>query len=268
MTRHPAWTLRLALRVCAVVLHMLLAFVLAFAIGLFFVRDRAWQEPVIAWWLRRLNRVLNLDIRVDGAPVDEGALWISNHVSWMDIPVIGSVRVVKFLSKAEVAEWPLIGHLARAAGTLFIRRGSGDSARVSGEITNALRAGRRVLFFPEGTTTDGFTLKRFFGKLFAAAVETNCLIQPVLLCYQREDGQLHALAPFIGDDEMGAHLLHMLNGERIQVVLHFLPAERADGRDASALASHFEQLMRQRLSALHGAEQAPSRAGHPGVQAA
>lgn len=268
MIQSPPWTFRLLVRVLALGLHMLLAFVLAFAVGLFFVRDKAWQRPVIAWWLRRMTRLCNLDITVDGQPVEEGALWISNHVSWMDIPVIGSVRVVKFLSKAEVADWPLIGQLARAAGTLFIRRGSGDSGRVSTEIAAEMRAGRRVLFFPEGTTTDGFTVKRFFSKLFVAAADTNCLIQPVVLCYQHEDGTLHPLAPFIGEDEMGAHLMQMLNGERIQVVLHFLPAERADGRDATALAQHFESTMRQALVKLHGAELPPSRDGHPAVQAA
>ncbi len=256
----------LALRLALVLAHMVFGFVLAFLIGLFFF-DARWQQPVITWWLRRLTGILNLHITVHGEPVDASALWISNHVSWMDIPVLGGVRRLNFLSKAEVARWPLIGHLARAGGTLFIQRGSGDAARVSTQMVTALAEGKRVLFFPEGTTTDGHTIKRFFSKLFVAATESQCLVQPVLICYRDGDG-LHPIAPFIGDDEMGAHLLHILKDGRIEVELKFLAAERAGERTAHELALHFEEVMRHALAGFHGAELPPSRAEHPAVRAA
>ena len=267
MTVSPAMTPRLAWRTLRIAAHLLLGFVLAFLIGMFFVRNKPWQRPVIGWWLGRLGRVLNLTVRLDGVPADDSALWISNHVSWMDIPVLGSLRPLQFLSKAEVAAWPLIGPLARSAGTLFIQRGSGDADRVVGQIKDEIAAGRRVLFFPEGTTTDGFTVKRLFAKLFAAAVDTGCLIQPMVICYQRDDGSLHPLAPFIGDDEMGAHLLNILAGDPIQVIVHMLPPERAGHRDARALALHFELVFQHALSKLHGAEHPPSREGLAGVAA-
>lgn len=266
VTTRPPLTLWLILRLTLVMAHMVFGFLLAFLIGLFFFEAR-WQQPVITWWLRRLTGILNLHITVHGEPVEASALWISNHVSWMDIPVLGGIRRLNFLSKAEVARWPLIGHLARAGGTLFIQRGSGDSERVSRQMVTALAEGKRVLFFPEGTTTDGHTVKRFFAKLFASAVESQCLIQPMLICY-RDGDSLHPIAPFIGDDEMGAHLLHILNGGRIHVEVKFLTPERAGLRDARDLAHHFEEVMRHALADFHGAEQPPSRAEHPAVRAA
>ena len=139
-------SLKVIARLTAVIAYLLFGVVLALLIGMFFVRFTVWQRPVIAWWLRGFCRVLNLQVTVQGAPVEGSALWISNHVSWMDIPVIGGIRPLRFLSKAEVAKWPIIGHLAQAAGTLFIQRGSGDADRVSHEMVRSLREGKRVLF--------------------------------------------------------------------------------------------------------------------------
>lgn len=259
---------KVCLRLCGVVAYLLFGVLLAFLIGMFFVRFTVWQRPVIAWWLRGFCRVLNLQVEVQGEPIEPSALWISNHVSWMDIPVIGGIRPLRFLSKAEVAKWPLIGRLAQAAGTLFIHRGSGDADRVSQDIVVSLQQGKRVLFFPEGTTTDGFGVNRFFAKLFTAACRSQCPIQPLVICYQTVDGKLHPLAPYIGEDELTAHLLNLLAGEPVHVVVHCLAAEVAGDRDASTLAKHFEQLMGDALRALHGAEGPPSRRDHPAVKAA
>lgn len=264
----PAFSPRLIWRLIKVIAHITLGFILAFLTGMFFVQHKAWQKPVMVWWLQHFVRVLNLQVRVEGEPVNEGALWISNHVSWMDIPVLGSIRALQFLSKAEVAKWPLIGTLARAVGTLFIQRGAGDSKRVVGDMVTELNSGRRVLFFPEGTTTDGFQVKRFFANLFAAAVETGVPIQPMVICYQQDDGSLHSLAPFIGDDDIAPHLLNMLAFERIHVVVRILPAERPNGRDQRELAIHFEALLLAQLQSLHGAELPPSRLDHPAARAA
>lgn len=264
----PAMTVKVWARLITVLVYLLFGVVLAFLIGMFFVRFTVWQRPVIAWWLRGFCRVLNLQVTVKGEPLEDSALWISNHVSWMDIPVIGGIRPLRFLSKAEVAKWPVIGHLAQAAGTLFIQRGSGDAERVSDDMALSLQQGKRVLFFPEGTTTDGFSVNRFFAKLFAAAIKSQSPIQPLVICYQQANGELHALAPFIGDDELVAHLLNLLAGDTVHVTVHCLPAEVPGERDAATLARHFEQLMGQTLRDLHGAELPPNRGDHPSTRAA
>lgn len=243
--------LRLTYRLSALGLHIGAGFVLAVGSGALFWQYRRHQVPLIQWWLRRLTGILGLNIRVHGTPIDGPKLWISNHVSWVDIPVLGGQFPLYFLSKAEVAHWPLLGRLAKAAGTLFIKRGSGDAGKVAGQFNEHLQAGRNVLFFPEGTTTDGYAVKRFFAKLFTAAVETQCAIQPVVICYRHEDG-LHPYVPFIGDDEFFSHALDLLAEEPIDVDVMVLPAEAAGARDARTLAKHFEHVMGQAVKDIHG----------------
>lgn len=258
---NPSLSLGLVWRLLLLGCHIILGVLIAAVVGMFIFKNVAWHAPIIRWWLRRLCSVLNLEIHIQGQPCnDSRALWISNHVSWMDIPVLGSIRSLNFLSKAEVAKWPLIGSLARAAGTLFIQRGSGDAERVKDQIVEGVNANRRVLFFPEGTTTDGFAVNRFFAKLFAAGVETDCWIQPMLISYRHEQG-LHPFAPFIGEDAFGPHLLNILGGERITVDVLFLAAERPEGRNIHELAKHFETNMEAALKSLHGCELPPSREG-------
>lgn len=248
----PEWYIRIRLyyRLLRLGLHILEGFLLAVFSGALFFQYKRFQQPVIRWWHKRLCQILNLDVRVHGRPVQTPALWVSNHISWMDIPVLGSLFHLYFLSKAEVADWPLLGSLAKSAGTLFIRRGSGDAGKVSSDLAGHLAGGRSVLFFPEGTTTDGHALKRFFHKLFGAAVDADCQIQPVLICYRHGDG-LHPVAPFVGDDEFFSHALEVLRGEPIVVDVMVLPVEHIEGRDARAVSRHLEQLMGTALKELH-----------------
>ena len=243
--------LRLYYRFARLGLHLVEGVLLAVLSGAAFTQHAPWQRPVIRWWHRRFCNILNLDIRVHGTPAPGHAMWVSNHVSWMDIPVLGSRFPVYFLSKAEVANWPVVGWLARAAGTLFIRRGSGDAGQVTDQLAAHLTAGRNVLFFPEGTTTDGHRLKRFFHKLFAAATTAQVPVQPVLVCYRDEDDVLHPHAPFVGDDEFLSHATDILRGGRIVVDVLVLPVVPLDGRDARALSRELEARMGEALQALH-----------------
>jgi 1-acyl-sn-glycerol-3-phosphate acyltransferase len=242
--------IRLYFRFVRLGVHLVEGAVLAVFCGAAFVQYRRYQQPVIRWWHRRFCNILNIDVRVQGvAPVAQ-ALWVSNHISWLDIPVLGANFPVYFLSKAEVAKWPVVGWLSRVAGTLFIQRGAGDSGQVGQQLTQHLSAGRNVLFFPEGTTTDGQRLKRFFHKLFAGAVETQLPVQPVLLCYRGDNGELHAHAPFVGDDEFLSHAVQILKGGRITVDVLVLPAVPSAGHDARSLAKEVEAKMSAALREL------------------
>lgn len=248
--------IRLYWRFFLIILHVLIGMVLAILVGAAFVQHKPFQQPVIRWWHSRLCRILGIKIRVHGKPVNHAALWISNHVSWLDIPVIGSQYRVHFLSKAEVAEWPFVGWLARIAGTLFIKRGSGDAGKVSNQLGFHLANNRSILFFPEGTTTDGFTVKRLFSKLFSAAIDTDCTIQPMVLCYHNDQG-LHPFAPFIGDATFFGHALTILKCNDIKVDLVILPAEKVNGRNTKELAKYFEELMANAVKELHGHDERP-----------
>ncbi|HQV41143.1 MAG: 1-acyl-sn-glycerol-3-phosphate acyltransferase [Moraxellaceae bacterium] len=242
--------LRLYYRIVRLSLHLLAGAVLAVVCGAAFVQYRIYQQPLIRWWHRRFCEILNLDVRVHGEPLDQHAMWISNHVSWLDIPVLGAHFPVYFLSKAEVANWPVVGWLARAAGTLFIQRGSGEAGSVEIRLAGHLRAGRNILFFPEGTTTNGEKIKRFFHKLFGAAVKEEVPLQPVLVCYRDEHDDLHPHAPFIGDDLFMDHAIDILKGERMVVDVLVLPSVMPDGRDARKLARDMEAVMLEALGRL------------------
>lgn len=243
--------LRLYYRCVRLGVHLVEGAVLAVGCGAAFFQYRSFQQPVIRWWHRRFCNILDLDIRVHGVPAEGHALWVSNHVSWLDIPVLGANFPVYFLSKAEVANWPVVGWLAKAAGTLFIKRGSGDAGQVTTQLAAHLDDGRNVLFFPEGTTTDGHRLKRFFHKLFGAAVQTRVPLQPVLVCYRDEHDALHPHAPFIGDDEFLSHAMDILKGNRMVVDVLVLPVELPGDRDARTLARDLEHKMSAALKQLH-----------------
>lgn len=224
-------------RVAHVLAHIGTGFVVAFATGALFVRHRPVQRRAARWWLARLTRVLNLEIEVHGAPAVQPALFVSNHVSWLDIPVLGGAAPVHFLSKAEVADWPLIGRLATAAGTLYIRRGHGQVRERARQIAQHIAQGRSVLVFPEGTTTDGSDVRTFHSPLFAAASDGGHAVQPVAIRYLAADGGGHALAPFIDEDEFHTHLWRLLAEDRVRVQVHFLaPLASDDHRELAATA--------------------------------
>ena len=144
-----------------------------------------------------------------------------------------------------------IESLAKAAGTLYITRGSGDAKSVSSQMAQHLQAGRSVLFFPEGTTTNGQSLKRFYHKLFHAACITGTDIQPVVLCYKNQQGDLHQIAPFIDDDELSEHLFKVLKEKHIQVEVLVLPRVSVSGKDQRVLTAEIQAMMHDALLTLH-----------------
>lgn len=171
------------------------------------------QHKVIQTWLHQAARIIGVDIQIHGKPVKGPALVVANHISWLDILIIASVLPVSFLSKAEVRDWPVIGTLAAKAGTLFIRRGSRDGAAQAIElIQTKLKAGHSVASFPEAKTTDGTSVHTFHPRLFAAAIETGSLIQPVALHYPHANG-LNSIVPYVNDPNLVRHAFHIMSAK-------------------------------------------------------
>jgi 1-acyl-sn-glycerol-3-phosphate acyltransferase len=186
-------------------------------------------------WLALVTRTVGARVRVHGKPAGAG-LFVANHVSWLDIPVLGSVAGLAFVSKREVRRWPVVGWLAARGGTEFIQRGNPHSARMIGEsLSRRLASGDRVLVFPEGTTTAGETVARFRPRLFGAATAAGVAVQPVTVRYRGGAGRL---APFIGDDGLASHLWRLLRAPSIPVDIMFHPPIRCafERRELAALA--------------------------------
>ena len=200
---------------------------------------------VVSWWHRRLCRTLDLRIVVDG-DLTPGALLVANHVSWLDIPVLGAQAELAFLAKSEVRAWPLIGWMAAVAGTLFIDRGGNQAAELSARIGERLAAGVPVVIFPEGTTTDGRALARFHPRLLAAGQQAGVRVQPVALRYGAEPLP-DPIAPFVGNDDLLSHLARLLAHPGLMVRVSFLPPVDAVGLDRRRLAEHCRVAIAARL---------------------
>ena len=214
-----AW--RLALRIAALALHIVLGMILT---PLFTARasdgERRTSPAVTSWWHNRLADILGLGITVTGPRPVAPVLFAANHVSWLDIIVLGGLTPTVFLSKAEVRKWPVVGWLAARAGTLFIRRGDGEAGTITAQIARKLEGGAMLTLFAEGTTTDGRQVRPFFPRLFAAAVETVTPVVPVTLRYH-VNGDFDAVAPYVDEQTLADNLRGLLRRPRTQVHVRF-----------------------------------------------
>ncbi len=213
------------------------------------------RQRLTAWFLRRLSGALPFEVEVQGELPRGPHLWVGNHVSWTDIPLLGQLLPISFLSKAEVRTWPLAGWLAHKAGTLFIRRGSGDSKLLARQLHRHLGAGRQLLIFPEGTTTDGLQVRTFHGRLLTGAIEAGVPLQPVAIRYLR-DGDPDLVAPFIGDDDLPSHLLRLFASDRARVQIQLLAPIPSAGQERNTLA---RQAQRAVQAALFGEQEERGR---------
>lgn len=200
------------------------------------------RQRLTRWFLARLGGALPFRVKVEGELPDQPMLWVANHVSWTDIPLLGALQPISFLSKAEVRDWPVAGWLAHKAGTLFIRRGSGDSNQISQQLTRHLQQKRPLVIFPEGTTTDGLGVRTFHGRLLSSAIDSGVALQPVAIRYLRA-GQPCPVAPFIGDDDMLSHLLRLLASPACEVEIRLLAPVPSESRSRNELARHCQAMI-------------------------
>jgi len=191
------------------------------AVGRRFGLRAEWLPEVVRWWYARFCRALDVQVQVTGELVPN-ALLAANHISWLDIPVLGSQARIDFLSKADVRDWPLIGWMAEILGTLFIARGANQTGVLIPEIGECVRRGRHLVIFPEGTTTDGSRLHRFHPRLLGAGQLDGVLVQPVALRYG-SDATPDPIAPFIGDDALLPHLIRLARHPSLEVHIRLLP---------------------------------------------
>jgi 1-acyl-sn-glycerol-3-phosphate acyltransferase len=190
------------------------------------------------WRARRMLAVVGVDLVVRGAPAVGGPLLVvANHVSWLDIDVLNAIAGTRFVAKAEVRRWPVVGTVAARTDTFFIVRGSRrDAARVKTAVALALARGERVCVFPEGTTTDGATVGRFYAALLQAAVDSGVPVQPVALRYLDDRGNRVGDAAFVGDMTFVASLRKIVRHRRMTAALTFGPCIDVATRSRRELA--------------------------------
>lgn len=194
--------------------------------------------------------VLGLKYTRRGQPMRGMGAMVANHASWLDIFVLNAPARVYFVSKAEVAGWPGIGWLARATGTVFIRRNAREASAQRDVFETRLRAGHRLLFFPEGTSTDGQRVLPFkptlFAAFFAKGLQAGMQVQPVSVIYTAPAGADARVYGWWGDMEFGQHFVQVLSRWRqggVTVVFH-APVQVAEFASRKALAAWCEAMVR------------------------
>ena len=211
----------------------------------------ALQEVRVQAWARQMLTVLGIALELRGDPPAPGPLLlVANHMSWLDILVMHAARHCRFVSKADVKRWPLIGTLATGGGTIYIERESRrDAMRVVHRMAASRAAGEILAVFPEGTTSDGVSLLAFHGNLVQAAISAGAPVQPVALRFiDAATGETSLTPCYIGDDSLVASLWRTVSGPPVTAIVRYGEPQHALGRDrrrwAQDLRASVERLRR------------------------
>jgi 1-acyl-sn-glycerol-3-phosphate acyltransferase len=185
------------------------------------------EDRLRPWAPRTILRLLRVRYEVSGSPPpDRALLVVSNHLGYLDIPLLAAALPVRFVAKEEIARWPLIGIAAKGWGSIFVRRGT--NSRLGGfvaAVVSGLEAGHAIVAFPEGTSTDGTTVLPFKTGAFAAVENSGrALVLPVHLGIESVDGRPPSDADrqrvaWIGDATMVGHLWRFLRVREVRIRL-------------------------------------------------
>ncbi|MEM9999848.1 MAG: lysophospholipid acyltransferase family protein [Pseudomonadota bacterium] len=217
------------------------------------------QKRTALIWHRCVARIFGLRIHVEGEQhrsTKTGTLYVANHVSWLDIVVLGAVLQTSFIAKSEVRSWPLFGWLARLQSTTFVDRNRRTKVHdQSNAIRQRLLNGDNLVLFPEGTTTDGNYVYPFNSSLFAAiatGVEGDHIaVQPLSIAYNGQGGlpmgrQWRPLAAWGGTVTLGEHLPGVLRDGLFDVQIRFGPVIKdAQMQTRKQICAQLEQHIRQ-----------------------
>ncbi len=221
-----------SLRIVVLLAHVLVG--LAIALAIFPWQSQRRRNPTIRRWSRVLLAICGARLRITGAALDPqlarhgmvdwapGRLLLSNHISWIDVFAIHATSPSRFVAKAEIGRWPLLGWLVTLVGTLYIERGRRHAvAAINHRVRDHLKAGETVAVFPEGTTTGGTELLPFHSNLIAPALEIGCDVWPIALRYT-ERGRPSRAAAFVGDTGLLGSLWNILVARGLEVEVALL----------------------------------------------
>lgn len=184
--------------------------------------------------------LLGIRLKISGEPPERGLL-VSNHLSYLEVLIYGASLPCYLVSKAEVARWPFFGPLARAGGTLFVDRSSRASAElVTEQIAERLKGPVPVLFFPEGTSTDGSRLLRFHSRFFTPAVNDQVPVVAAAVRYVLNDGSPERDLCWFGDEAFLPHIWKVLGGPNFSAEVQFGEPHIYISRRAAADATYGE----------------------------
>jgi 1-acyl-sn-glycerol-3-phosphate acyltransferase len=192
-------------------------------------------------WSARVLAALGITLEAQGVPRPGPVLFAANHISWLDILAINAVHPARFVSKADVRHWPVLGWMVACGGTLFIERErKRDAMRVVHQVAEALKAGETLAVFPEGTTSDGQGLLPFHANLLQAAISTETPVQAIALRYRDAVQPVSMAAAYIGDTTLAESIRAVVMADALCVSVTLLPASGTRHLDRRALAQRLQ----------------------------
>lgn len=209
------------------------------------------RESFVRWWSRRLLAIVRVEIRLCercNSTAGEQVLIVANHVSWLDIFLLNSLLPCHFVAKADIRNWPMVGWMSEKAGTIFLARGKQrEVRRIYEGLVHQIQAGRRIAFFPEGTTARQGSILPFHANLFEAAIEAQVPIQPFAIRYLKDDGTLQHSVDFLGETTFVESMTAILKGGKITAELSQLPTISTAGAHRREVAQAAQLAIAQDL---------------------
>ena len=188
---------------------------------------------------------INIDVEVTGVDYSHkvATLYVSNHLSYIDIPILGSLINAKFIAKAEISSWPFIGFLSRIGNTIFINRNLKFLKKNKTIIFEQMSKGENLILFPEGTTSDGIRVLNFKSSLFSSLENRNIMIQPIVIYYKSVNGiplnrWLKPIIAWYGDMDMLGHLKNLLQVRKVNARITFHPLIKTSGLDRKKICNY------------------------------
>lgn len=245
-------TLRLGVRlVIFAIITLELVLLWGLAMGLEkLVGGQRMSGAVVRLWARIGHTLSGLRLEIEGEEMVHGGAIVANHSSWTDIFVLHSAAHIHFVSKAEVASWPVIGWLARVTGTLFIERNPREAKTQQVQLAARISGGDKLCFFPEATSSDGLRVLPFKSTLFSVfhteALRDLVWVQPVTVAYYPPKNRDKRFYGWWGEMEFGPHakvILGLSQGGRVRVTYH-APLKAADFTSRKDLAKTAGEAVR------------------------
>ena len=214
--------------------------------------------PSIEKWLpvlfhKMLLWLLSIEVEIVGETDQskKSNLFISNHLSYLDISILGSKFPMRFVAKSEVESWPIFGFLAKKGRSIFIKRNKTDSINQKNKILNILSSGEKIFIFPEGTTSDGNRVLEFKSSSFSSVENQNFTIQPIVIVYSDLNGipinrWLRPMIAWYGDMDLKPHLSKLVGLMSIKAKLIYLePVNTQNFENRKDLSKHLEDRIKK-----------------------
>ena len=230
-----------------ILLHILLLIPLCLLI---LISPKSQQEKIIQFWCKKLLSIFEIKVAIKGEEAflfnQKKYLLVSNHISWLDIIVIQSIKPSIFVAKSDVASWPLFGWVAHMTGTIFIKRDKVSDIKKALKKIKRRLVKRSVCIFPEGTSTNGRYVLPFKSNLFQSSIDSNRAILPICLLYKDDSAYTDKVA-FVGDMSLVDSIMKIKKEKRIKAVVDVLQPIKPRG-NRKELASYTYEMIQKNLS--------------------